>query len=297
MRDLRLLVTDGETFRHALSAGLHRRIPHMQAAYSSLAGQAALVTGGDSGIGAGTCRALAASGARVAINYLTDSTAADAMCGEIGASGGEAIAVQGDVSSEEEVERMFGRCAEAFGRVDILVANAGIQIDASAARMTLAAWRRVLDVNLTGQFLCAREAIGRFLAQPPTPLSRSAGKIICMSSVHEVIPWAGHVNYAASKGGVQLMMKTLAQEVARSRIRVNGIAPGAIATPINRSAWETPEARAKLLTLIPYGRVGEPLDVARAVLWLASDDSDYVTGTTLFVDGGMSLYPAFVENG
>ncbi|HXS54130.1 MAG TPA: SDR family oxidoreductase [Usitatibacter sp.] len=262
-----------------------------------LEGQAALVTGGDSGIGAGTCRALAASGARVAINYLADSTAADAMCKEVAASGGEAIAVQGDVSSEEEVGRMFERCVAAFGRIDILVANAGIQADAAVTQMTLAAWRRVLDVNLTGQFLCAREAIRRFLAQPATPLSRAAGKIICMSSVHEVIPWAGHVNYAASKGGVHLMMKTLAQEVARKRIRVNAIAPGAIATAINRSAWDTPEARAKLVTLIPYGRVGEPADVARAVLWLASDDSDYVTGTTLFVDGGMSLYPGFVDNG
>ena len=269
----------------------------MQAAYSALARQAALVTGGDSGIGAGTCRALAASGVRVAINYLTDSTAADAMCKEIAAGGGEAVAVQGDVSSEEQVERMFERCVAAFGRIDIVVANAGIQIDASAPQMTLAAWRRVLDVNLTGQFLCAREAIRRFRAQPPTALSRAAGKIICMSSVHQVIPWAGHVNYAASKGGVQLMMKTLAQEVARDRIRVNAIAPGAIATPINRPAWETEEARAKLLMLIPYGRVGEPLDVARAVLWLASDDSDYVTGTTLFVDGGMTLYPGFVDNG
>ena len=262
-----------------------------------LQGQAALVTGGDSGIGAEVCRVLAANGARVGINYHVESTAADALCEEIHAHGGEAIAVKADVSSEDEVGAMFDRFAAAFGRIDILVANAGIQIDAPVIKMSLAAWRRVLEVNLTGQFLCAREAIRRFREQAPSTVSRSIGKVICMSSVHEVIPWAGHVNYATSKGGVQLMMKSLAQEVARHRIRVNGIAPGAIATPINRPAWETPEARERLLTLIPYGRVGEPVDVARAVLWLASDESDYVIGTTLFVDGGMSLYPAFVENG
>jgi glucose 1-dehydrogenase len=262
-----------------------------------LSGQAALVTGGDSGIGAGVCRVLAANGAKVGINYHKDSGAADQLCAEIHGHGGEAIAVKADVSVEDEVNAMFERFAAAFGRIDILVANAGIQIDAPAAEMTAAAWRRVLDVNLTGQFLCAREAIRRFLAQAPSTVSRSVGKVICMSSVHEVIPWAGHVNYAASKGGIQLMMKSLAQEFARHRIRVNGVAPGAIATPINRPAWETPEAREKLLTLIPYGRVGEPVDVARAVCWLASDESDYVVGTTLFVDGGMTLYPGFVENG
>lgn len=118
-----------------------------------------------------------------------------------------------------------------------------------------------------------------------------------MSSVHEVIPWAGHINYAASKGGVMLMMKSLAQEVADRKIRVNGIAPGAIRTPINEAVWSDPAAMAALLRLIPYGRIGEPDDVARAALWLASDDSDYVTGTTLFVDGGMTLYPAFRDNG
>jgi glucose 1-dehydrogenase len=262
-----------------------------------LEGQAALVTGGDSGIGAAICRTLAAGGARVGVNYHTDGTAAGALCEEIRADGGEAIALKADVSEEEPVLAMFDAFVDAFGRVDILIANAGIQIDAPVIRMSLAAWRRVLEVNLTGQFLCAREAIRRFREQAPSTVSRSVGKVICMSSVHEVIPWAGHVNYAASKGGVQLMMKTLAQEVARHRIRVNGIAPGAIATPINREAWETPEARQRLLTLIPYGRVGDPVDVARAALWLASDESDYVIGTTLFVDGGMSLYPAFVENG
>ena len=262
-----------------------------------LAGQAALVTGGDSGIGAEVARVLAAAGAAVGINYHRDATAAEGLRDEIGRAGARAIALKADVSDEAAVVAMFERLAAEAGRVDIVVANAGIQIDAPVAEMTAAAWRRVIDVNLTGQFLCAREGIRRFRAQPPLAASRARGKIVCMSSVHEVIPWAGHANYAASKGGVMLMMKSLAQEVAREGIRVNAIAPGAIATPINRPAWETPEARARLVKLIPYGRVGEPLDVARAALWLASDESDYVTGTTLFVDGGMTLYPGFVDNG
>jgi glucose 1-dehydrogenase len=264
---------------------------------SSLAGQVALVTGGDSGIGAAVARALAAAGARVGINYLSDSRAADAMCREIHAVAGAGLAVQADVSKEAEVDAMFDRVVAEFGRVDIVVANAGIQVDAAAVEMPLAAWQRVLDVNLTGQFLAARAGIRRFLAQGRAPHSAALGKVICMSSVHQVIPWSGHVNYAASKGGVMLMMKSLAQEVAPHRIRVNAIAPGAIRTPINRGAWETPGALEKLLTLVPYGRIGEPDDVAKAALWLASDDADYVTGTTLFVDGGMCLYPGFADNG
>ena len=156
----------------------------------------------------------------------------------------------------------------------------------------------MLNVNLTGQFLCAREAACEFLRRGVVKeRSVAAGKIICMSSVHEVIPWAGHCNYAASKGGVMLMMKSLAQELAPHHIRVNSIGPGAIKTPINRVAWETPEAEAELLKLIPYYRVGVPEDIARAAVWLASDDSDYVTGTTLFVDGGMTLYPGFATGG
>ena len=262
-----------------------------------LNGQAALVTGGDSGIGAECARALAAAGARVAINYRKGAEAADALCEQIHQDGGRAIAVQADVSVESEVEAMLERCVAELGRIDILVANAGMQMDAPVAAMTLEQWKRVLDVNLTGQFLCARGAIRRFLAQPESKVSRARGKIVCMSSVHQVIPWSGHVNYASSKGGIHMMMMSLAQEVAPKRVRVNAIAPGAIRTPINRAAWETPEALEKLLTLIPYGRIGEPRDVASCAAWLASDESDYVTGTTLFVDGGMTLYPGFADNG
>jgi len=262
-----------------------------------LEGQKALVTGASSGIGAAVAQAFAAAGAAVAVNYRNQAGAAARIVKRIQDAGGEATAVEADVSDEQAVVRMFNAVTSDFGRIDILVANAGIQKDAAVTRMTLAAWEAVLATNLTGQFLCVREAVRRFLAQGLAPTSKAKGKIICMSSVHELIPWAGHVNYAASKGGVMLMMKSVAQEVAANGIRVNGIAPGAIKTDINKAAWSKPESRKALLELIPYGRIGEPEDVAKAAVWLASDDADYVTGTTLFVDGGMSLYPAFRDNG
>jgi glucose 1-dehydrogenase len=264
----------------------------------SLAGQHALVTGASSGIGRAVARALAEAGAAVAINYHGGRDAAEALAREITQAGGRAMVVGGDVASEAHVAEMFERAIAAFGTLDIVVANAGIQRDAAIADLSLDDWNRVLGVNLTGQFLCARAAVREFRRRGPRPeVSRALGKIICMSSVHEVIPWAGHVNYAASKGGIMLFMKSLAQEVARERIRVNGIAPGAIRTPINRDAWETDAALKTLLTLIPYGRIGEPEDIGNAAVWLASDAADYVTGTTLFVDGGMTLYPGFEDNG
>jgi glucose 1-dehydrogenase len=264
----------------------------------SLAGQHALVTGASSGIGQAVARGLAAAGAAVAINYHGQQAPAEALAHEITHAGGRAIVAGGDIASEAHVAAIFGRCLEAFGTLDIVIANAGVQRDAPIASMTKEQWDTVLAINLTGQFLCARAAVREFRRRGPRPkISRALGKIICMSSVHEVIPWAGHVNYAASKGGIMLMMKSLAQELAPERIRVNAIAPGAIKTPINRAAWETREALDKLLTLIPYGRIGEPDDIAQAAAWLASDLSDYVTGTTLFVDGGMTLYPGFADNG
>jgi glucose 1-dehydrogenase len=262
--------------------------------------QTALVTGASAGIGAAVAHALAAAGAAVLVNYPAPANLADAekVVAGIRAFGGTAVAIEADVARETDVDAMVNAAVERFGRLDILVANAGIQRDAAFAAMSLAQWQEVLAVNLTGQFLCARAALRCFLRQGIDPdLSRAAGKIVCMSSVHQVIPWAGHVNYAASKGGVELLMKSLAQEVASRRIRVNGIAPGAIRTGINHAAWETPSALEALLRLIPYGRIGEAEDVAKAAVWLASDESDYVTGTTLFVDGGMTLYPGFVGNG
>ncbi len=266
--------------------------------YKPLQGQVALITGASSGIGAGVAKALARAGAQVAVNHPGTPDQASQIVDEIKAEGGKAIALQADVSSEEQVKRMFDDLFREYGTIDILVANAGLQRDSSLVDMTLAQWQFVLNVNLTGQFLCAREAAREFIRRGvDQERSIAAGKIICMSSVHEVIPWAGHCNYAASKGGVMLMMKSMAQELAPHRIRVNSIGPGAIKTPINRAAWETPKAEAELLKLIPYERVGEPDDIARAAVWLASDESDYVTGTTLFVDGGMTLYPGFATGG
>jgi len=263
-----------------------------------LAGQRAIVTGANSGIGAGVAIAMAKAGARVAINYVAGPERTQALIDQITAAGGEAIGVMADVSKEAQVDSMFAQVVAAFGSVDILVNNAGLQRDARAVDMSLADWNTVIGINLTGQFLCARAAAREFLRRGMVPeLSRALGKIICMSSVHDVIPWAGHVNYAASKGGISMMMLTLAQEWAAHRIRVNAICPGAIKTPINHDAWATPEAEAKLLTLIPYGRVGEPSDVADAAVWLASDASDYVTGLSLYVDGGMTLYPGFEKGG
>lgn len=264
----------------------------------ALRGQRALVTGGSSGIGAAVCRALAAAGARVVVNYLSNREEADLLVNEIQADGGEAMAIQADVSREDEVRRLFREMIDAWGSIEILVANAGIQRDAPFREMTLEQWNKVMDVNLTGQFLCAREAVREFERRGLMPeVSRSAGKIISMSSVHDVIPWAGHVNYAASKGGLMMFVKSLAQEVAHQKIRVNAISPGAIRTNINRAAWETPEAEAELLRLIPYERIGDPMDIGQVAVWLASDASDYITGTTIYVDGGMTLYPGFREGG
>ena len=265
---------------------------------SKLKGQSALVTGANSGIGKAVAIALANNGASVVVNYVTRPDAAQAAVDEIKSSGGNAIALQADVSKEDQVQSMFQDMFKEFGTIDILLNNAGLQQDAPFEQMTLAQWQLVIDVNLTGQFLCAREATREFLRRGIIPeRSIAAGKIICKSSVHEVIPWGGHVNYATSKGGVEQLMKSMAQELAPKKTRVNSIGPGAIQTPINRSAWETPEALKSLLTLIPYGRIGQPEDIGKVAVWLASDESDYITGTTIFADGGMTLYPGFSTNG
>jgi glucose 1-dehydrogenase len=263
-----------------------------------LKGQKAVVTGASSGIGKAIAIALGNAGADVVVNYIASEKEAQIVTEQIQQSGVKSFAHRADVSKEDEVQGMFLRAIQEFGTIDILVNNAGLQRDAAIDQMTLEQWQTVIGINLTGQFLCAREAIREFKRRGVVPtVSCAAGKIICISSVHEVIPWGGHVNYASSKGGIQMMMKSIAQEVAPHRIRVNSIGPGAIRTPINRSAWETPEALANLLKLIPYGRIGEPEDVGRAAVWLASDQSDYVHGTTLFVDGGMTLYPGFATGG
>ena len=265
-----------------------------------LRNQIAIITGSSSGIGVGCAKEMAKAGATVVINYPVSG--AKAMAEEVATAiindGGKAITYQADVSKENEVIQMFAAVIAEFGTVDILVNNAGLQRDSKFVDMTLEQWNFVIGVNLTGQFLCAREAIKEFLRRGVDETkSRAAGKIICMSSVHEVIPWAGHANYAASKGGVMMMMKTIAQEYAPMKIRINSIAPGAIATPINHDAWDTAAHLQSLLKLIPEKRIGQVEDIGKAAVYLASDDADYVNGTTLFVDGGMTLYPGFEDNG
>lgn len=263
-----------------------------------LKGQKALVTGANSGIGKAVAIALGQAGADVVVNYVRDDGSADEVVQTITKSGSRALAIQADVSQEPQVQAMFAKMLKDFRTIDILVSNAGLQKDAPLEDMTLAQWNTVIGVNLTGQFLCAREAVREFKRRGVVKeVSVSAGKIICMSSVHETIPWAGHVNYAASKGGVMLMMKSIAQEVAPYRIRVNSICPGAIRTPINTDAWSTPEAYNSLMTLIPYKRIGEPEDIGRVTAFLASDQADYINGASIFVDGGMTLYPGFATGG
>jgi glucose 1-dehydrogenase len=263
-----------------------------------LVGQKALVTGANSGIGRAVALALGQAGADVMVNYVTDDDAAEQVAGEIRKCGSNACTHKADVSQEDQVQEMFRSMVGQFGTIDILVNNAGLQRDAAFHEMTLAQWNTVIGVNLTGQFLCAREAVREFFRRGVVDsVSCAAGKIICMSSVHQEIPWSGHANYASSKGGIMMMMQSLAQEVAPRRVRVNSIAPGAIRTPINTAAWQTKQAYESLMALIPYKRIGEPTDIARTAVWLASDDSDYIVGATLFVDGGMTLYPGFATGG
>ena len=263
-----------------------------------LDGKTALVTGAKRGMGRSMAVALADAGADVIGVSATLELNNSDVEREVHSLGRQFTAYACDFSDGEAVYSLVERLQANHPTIDILVNNAGLERDARFDEMTLEQWNTVIAINLTGQFLCAREAEREFLRRGVVPdVSSAAGKIICMSSVHEVIPWGGHVNYAASKGGVMQLMKSMAQELAPKKIRVNSIAPGAIKTPINRTAWETPEAERELLKLIPEGRVGVPADIARAAVWLASDASDYVTGTTIFVDGGMTLYPGFATGG
>jgi glucose 1-dehydrogenase len=264
---------------------------------NKLQGYTALITGGSSGIGKSIVKKMADEGANVAINYHSNPEAANHIVEEINSKGGKAIAIGADVSKEDDVINMFDTVCQTFGTLDVLINNAGMQKDNNFIDMSLQEWQKVIDVNLTGQFLCARQAARVFTKQGIKQGHCSAGKIIFMSSVHDLIPWAGHVNYASSKGGVLMLMKSIAQELAPHKIRANAISPGAIKTPINEDVWKNDQSRKKLLELIPYQRIGEPEDVAKAAIWLASDESDYVNGTVLYIDGGMTTYPAFAGNG
>lgn len=263
-----------------------------------LAGQIAIVTGANSGIGEGVAISLGEAGANVVVNYVVNPDAANVIVDKIKSFGSNAVAIKADVSKEDQVMNMFVQTIQQFGTIDILVNNAGLQRDAKLHEMTLAQWQLVIDINLTGQFLCSREAIKEFLRRGVVPeRSVACGKIICMSSVHEMIPWAGHANYATSKGGIKMLMQTMAQEYGRQKIRVNSICPGAIKTPINTTAWSTPEAYNSLMNLIPYNRIGVPEDIGKLAVFLASDDSDYITGASIFIDGGMTVFEGFATGG
>ena len=266
----------------------------------SLKNQVAIITGSSSGIGAGIAKSMAESGATVVINYPSENSIekAKAVLEEITDQGGKGIVYQCDVSKEEEVIQMFQDVVKELGTVDILVNNAGIQKDAKFTDMTLDQWNAVIGVNLTGQFLCAREAIKEFLRRGiDSSRSVACGKIIHISSVHEIIPWAGHANYASSKGAIRMLMQTLAQEYGADKIRVNSICPGAIQTSINKNAWQTPEELNSLLTLIPYNRIGQPEDIGNLAVFLASDMADYITGASMFIDGGMTTFESFSTGG
>lgn len=260
--------------------------------------QRVLITGASSGIGQGIAIAFGQQGANVIVNYHSDEEGANFTLDQIIKGGGKGFTYQADVGNEAEVVKMFNKATTEYGGLDVLINNAGIQKDSEFSSMTLEQWKKVINTNLTGQFLCAREAIQAFQAKKQgSPEGKAIGNIIFISSVHDVIPWAGHVNYASSKGGILMLMKSLALEVAPKKIRVNGISPGAIATDINDDVWKDEEKKKELLKLIPYKRIGLPEDIAKVAVWLASPESDYITGTTIYADGGMTLYPGFVDNG
>ncbi|CAN5336805.1 SDR family oxidoreductase [soil metagenome] len=256
-----------------------------------LDGKRALVTGGSSGIGAAIVHALADAGAKVAVNYVSHPDAAEGIVRAIREAGGEAVALHADVSDPTAVAQMFQELDAAWGGIDILINNAGIDGKPSPSwEADLPAWRKVIEVNLYGAFYCSREALKRMTAQ-------KGGVILSTTSVHEEIAWSGFSAYAASKAAVSMLMKTLAQEAAPFGIRVLSVAPGAIRTPINQNVWSDPEGMKDLLTKIPLGRIGEPEEVAQMVVILVSDAASYITGRTVFVDGGMTDYPAFAHGG
>jgi len=262
-----------------------------------LEGQVAVVTGASSGIGKAVALELGRAGASVVVNYHSNKASGEQVSHTINSEGGSSIAVGADVRKEDAVRSMFATAVDAYGTVDILVNNSGIQIDEPFHTMSVDQWDAVIDTHLKGHFLCTREAIREFLRRGMRPVSKALGKVICMSSVHDVIPWSMRVSYASAKGGIIMFMKSVAQEYAEKRIRVNAISPGAIRTPLNRAAWDTPEAEQDLLKLIPVKRIGEAHEIGEVAVWLSSDHSDYVTGTTIYVDGGMTLYPGFESGG
>jgi glucose 1-dehydrogenase len=256
-----------------------------------LQGKRALVTGSNSGIGRAIALRLAQEGAEVAINYLTHPEAADEVVKQIVDGGGKALAVQADVSDEAQVDKMFESVTGEFGGLDIMVNNAGMETFHPFLEMPADAWRKVIEVDLTGAFLCAQRA-ARVMVQ-----SGAGGSIVNITSVHQVIPWGGYAHYCAAKAALDMLTKTAALELANQKVRVNTVAPGAIATPINQNVWSNPESLKDLLRKIPTERMGQPEEIAAVVAFLCSDDASYVTGASLLADGGMTLYPEFRHGG
>jgi glucose 1-dehydrogenase len=251
----------------------------------------AVVTGGNSGLGEAIALGLAGAGAKVAINYVSHPEAAESLVHRIKDQHGEAIALPADISDPEAVAQMFGRIDEVWGGIDILINNAGIDGHrAFGWQADIAAWRKVIEVNLFGAFYCSREALKRMVP-------RKSGVVLSISSVHEQIAWSGYSAYTSSKAAVGMLTKTLAQEAAPHGVRVLAVGPGAIKTPINRSVWSDPQDLKDLLEKIPLKRIGEPEEVARMVVVLVSEVASYVTGRTIFVDGGMTDYPDFGHGG
>lgn len=255
-----------------------------------LKGRIALVTGASSGIGEAVARRLAAAGAAVIVNYVSHPKKAKTIVAEIKSAGGQAIAIQADMSKEREIKAMFARMFREFSAMDILINNAGTENKSPFLEMQVKDWDQVMAVNLRGVFLGSQLAARRMA-------TNGAGVIINISSVHQIIPWGGYAHYCASKSGLDMLMKTMALELelAEKNVRVNNVAPGAIATPINKAWLHDPAKRKQVMALIPSRRIGKPEEVAGAVLYLASDEAAYVTGTTLFIDGGMTLYSSFLR--
>jgi len=273
----------------------------MKTASKRLENQTCIVTGSSSGIGASIAKFVAKDGANIVINYHSDKEGAEEVAQSIiqdYSPTNEPLIIKCDVSKEDDVKHLFKNTIDKFGTVDICIANSGIQKDYPLHEMPLSAWQQVIDVNLTGQFLCAKEALNEFLRRGIRPeVSKSIGKIIHVSSVHEIIPWAGHANYASAKGGLKMLMESICQGYGKHKVRCNSIAPGAIKTDINKEVWSNDEDLKNVLKLIPYDQMGLPEDIGSVASWLASDEAEYINGTTIFVDGGMTCYPGFTNNG
>jgi glucose 1-dehydrogenase len=255
-----------------------------------LEGKVVLVTGASSGIGWHTAVRLGREGAAVCCGYHSNRDGAEEAAREIEKGGGRSMAYGADVADEEQAKSIIESTANEFGGLDVLVNNAGMENERPFMEMNLEDWEKVISTNLTGAFLMSRETIGMML-------ERNGGAIVNMTSVHQRIPWGHYAHYASAKGGMKMLTESLALEFADRGIRVNAVAPGAIGTPINRQKLEDPEQKEQVESLIPWGRIGDPEEVAACVAFLASDEASYVTGASLFVDGGMSLYPGFERGG